>query len=84
MSVLKVLNRNRVSRSMWALWAILIALFVVTGLVDHYFFSIASVGVTFQLAAPLALFGAGQTIVMLTGGIDLSLAMIATGAAYIV
>lgn len=84
MSVLKVLNRNRVSRSMWALWAILIALFIVTGLVDHYFFSIASVGVTFQLAAPLALFGAGQTIVMLTGGIDLSLAMIATGAAYIV
>jgi len=37
-----------------------------------------------QLAAPLGLLAAGQTICMLTGGIDLSIAMIATGAAFIV
>jgi ribose transport system permease protein len=40
--------------------------------------------VTFALAAPLGLLAAGQTICMLTGGIDLSLAMIAAGAAFIV
>ena len=69
---------------MIALWIILALTFLVTGLVDSYFFSIPSIGITLQLAAPLGLLAAGQTIVMLTGGIDLSLAMIATGAAYIV
>jgi ribose transport system permease protein len=69
---------------MVALWIILALTFLVTGLVDSYFFSIPSIGITLQLAAPLGLLAAGQTIVMLTGGIDLSLAMIATGAAYIV
>jgi len=34
-------------------------------------------------AAPLAILGAGQTLVMLTGGIDLSVASVATGAAYL-
>ena len=34
-------------------------------------------------AAPLAVLGAGQTLVMLTGGIDLSVASVATGSAYI-
>ena len=88
MSILKENNTTRVfskvSKSMWSLWAILITIFVITGLVDSYFFSIPSVGVTLQLAAPLGLLAAGQTICMLTGGIDLSIAMIATGAAYIV
>lgn len=72
------------NRSMVALWIILALTFIITGLVDSYFFSIPSIGITLQLAAPLGLLAAGQTIVMLTGGIDLSLAMIATGAAYIV
>ena len=72
------------NRSMVALWLILAITFVITGIVDSYFFSIPSIGITLQLAAPLGLLAAAQTIVMLTGGIDLSLAMIATGAAYIV
>lgn len=77
--------RNLLSnRSIVALWMILALTFLITGLVDSYFFSIPSIGITLQLAAPLGLLAAGQTIVMLTGGIDLSLAMIATGAAYIV
>ncbi|MEY3803167.1 MAG: hypothetical protein RL126_311, partial [Actinomycetota bacterium] len=75
---------SKVSKSMWSLWAILIGMFIITGIVDPYFFSIPSLGVTLQLAAPLGLLAAGQTICMLTGGIDLSIAMIATGAAYIV
>ena len=74
----------KINRSMIALWIILALTFLVTGLVDSYFFSIPSIGITLQLAAPLGLLAAGQTIVMLTGGIDLSLAMTATGAAYIV
>jgi ribose transport system permease protein len=37
----------------------------------------------FLFAAPLGILAAGQTLVMLTGGIDLSVAAIATGSAYI-
>ena len=38
---------------------------------------------TILFAAPLAIMGGGQTMVMLTGGIDLSVASVATGAAYL-
>ena len=38
---------------------------------------------TILFAAPLAIIGGGQTMVMLTGGIDLSVASVATGAAYL-
>jgi ribose transport system permease protein len=38
---------------------------------------------TLLFAAPLAIMGGGQTLVMLTGGIDLSVASVATGAAYL-
>jgi ribose transport system permease protein len=34
-------------------------------------------------AAPLGIFAAGQTLVMLTGGIDLSVATVASGSAYL-
>ena len=84
MSTTKNFSLTRVSKSMWALWGILLILFIITGLVDNYFWTIPSIGVTIQLAVPLGLLAAGQTICMLTGGIDLSIAMIATGAAYIV
>ena len=59
-------------------------LFIFTGLLDSYNFSIPAIGNIFYLGAALGLLAAGQTICMLTGGIDLSLAMIATGAAFIV
>jgi ribose transport system permease protein len=36
-----------------------------------------------MFAAPLGIMAAGQTLVMLTGGIDLSVASVATGAGYI-
>ena len=84
MSTTRNFSLTRVSKSMWALWGILLILFIITGLVDNYFWTIPSIGVTIQLAVPLGLLAAGQTICMLTGGIDLSIAMIATGAAYIV
>ena len=38
---------------------------------------------TALFAAPLGIMAAGQTLVMLTGGIDLSVAVVASGAAYL-
>ena len=38
---------------------------------------------TLLFAAPLGILAAGQTLVMLTGGIDLSVASVATGSAYL-
>ncbi len=84
MNKIKSYLTTKVSKSIWALFGILIALFSLTSLIDPYFFSIPSIGTTLLLAAPLGLLAAGQTICMLTGGIDLSLAMIAAGAAFIV
>ena len=71
MSTVKSFAAGKVSKSIWVLFAILISLFLLTSLIDPYFFSIPSVGTTLQLAAPLGLLAAGQTICMLTGGIDL-------------
>jgi ribose transport system permease protein len=84
MSAIKNYATKKVSKSIWALFGILIGLFLITSLIDPYFFSIPAIGTTLLLAAPLGLLAAGQTICMLTGGIDLSLAMIAAGAAFIV
>jgi ribose transport system permease protein len=84
MSTIKKLDQKRISKSMLSLIGIFFALYIITGLLDPYNFSIPAIGNIFYLAAALGLLAAGQTICMLTGGIDLSLAMIATGAAFIV
>lgn len=81
---LKTFDESRISKSMLSLTGILFALYIITGLLDPYNFSIPAIGNIFYLGAALGLLAAGQTICMLTGGIDLSLAMIATGAAFIV
>ena len=81
---LKMFDESRISKSMLSLTGILFALYIITGLLDPYNFSIPAIGNIFYLGAALGLLAAGQTICMLTGGIDLSLAMIATGAAFIV
>jgi len=81
---LKIFDESRISKSMLSLTGILFALYIITGLLDSYNFSIPAIGNIFYLGAALGLLAAGQTICMLTGGIDLSLAMIATGAAFIV
>ena len=81
---LNMFDESRISKSMLSLTGILFALYIITGLLDSYNFSIPAIGNIFYLGAALGLLAAGQTICMLTGGIDLSLAMIATGAAFIV
>jgi ribose transport system permease protein len=63
---------------------VLIALVLANGLVDTGFFSLGQVRNTLLIAAPLALFAGAQTLCMLTGGIDLSVAMTATAVAYVV
>jgi ribose transport system permease protein len=65
----------------------LIALFVVTDLVNRHqanepFVTWNQLSTTFLVAAPLAMIAGGQTLVMLTGGVDLSVAYTATAAAF--
>jgi ribose transport system permease protein len=70
-----------------ALTFVFVALYVVTDIVNraqqgHAFLTATQVSTTFLFAAPLALLAAGQTLVMLTGGVDLSVATTATSAAF--
>jgi ribose transport system permease protein len=67
-----------------ALVVVLLALMVVTHLVsENGFFRLAQLSTTLQIAGPLAVIAAGQTLVMLTAGIDLSVANTATAAGFI-
>jgi ribose transport system permease protein len=66
---------------------VLVLLFVLTDLVNRSevgdpFITWNQVSTTFLVAAPLGMIAAGQTLVMLTGGVDLSVAFTATAAAF--
>ena len=68
---------------------VFVALFVLTDIVNRAqgsgaFLTPKQVSTTFLYAAILGLIAAGQTLVMLTGGIDLSVATTATAAAFLV
>ena len=68
---------------------VFVGLFVVTDIVNrvqngHAFLTPKQVSTTFLYAAVLGLIAAGQTLVMLTGGVDLSVATTATAAAFTV
>lgn len=71
-------------RPLAVLVVMLVLLVAVTGVVQPGYLSVSGLRNTALIAAPLGLLAASQTILMLTGGIDLSVAMIATGAAYVV
>ena len=67
---------------------VLVALLVITDLVNRHqsgepFVTWKQLSTTLLVAAPLGLLAAGQNLVMLTGGVDLSIAYIATAAAYV-
>ena len=70
-------------RSSVALTGVLLVLVIATGIIEPNYLSFAGLRNTLLLAAPLGILAASQTVLMLTGGIDLSVAMIATGAAYV-
>lgn len=64
--------RERLSVS--AIWIVLIVLITGAYLVSPEFLSARNIGVLFKQAAPLGILAVGQTLVILTGGIDLSVA----------
>jgi ribose transport system permease protein len=66
-----------------ALIGVLVVLVIANGLIDRNFLSLSQLRNTLLVTAPLALLAGGQTLCMLTGGIDLSVAMTATAAAYV-
>jgi ribose transport system permease protein len=62
---------------------LLVALLAACEIAQPGYLSGEQLGTLLRLAAPLAILAAGQTLVMLTGGIDLSIGFSATAAAYI-
>jgi ribose transport system permease protein len=75
--------------SVLVLGLVFVALFVVTDLINRAqegqaFLTPKQLSTTFLYAAVLGLIAAGQTLVMLTGGVDLSVATTATAAAFMV
>ncbi|MET0325991.1 MAG: ABC transporter permease, partial [Ilumatobacteraceae bacterium] len=65
------------------LGGVLAVLYAVTAWQDHSLLTTAGVRSILLLACPLAIFAASETLCMLTGGIDLSIAMTANLAAYV-
>ncbi len=65
------------------LGSVLVLLVVVTGIIEPRYLTFSGLRNTVLLAAPLGIMAGAQTILMLTGGIDLSVGMIATAAAYV-
>jgi ribose transport system permease protein len=68
---------------------VFVALFVATDIINRVqsseaFLTPKQVSTTFLYAAVLGLIAAGQTLVMLTGGVDLSVATTATTAAFMI
>ena len=63
---------------------VLAGLVAITALIEPAYLSVTGLRNTALFAAPLGIMAAGQTILMLTAGIDLSVAMVATGAGYVV
>ncbi len=61
---------------------VLVSLVLVTTAIEPNYLSLTGFRGTAVFAVPIGIMAAGQTILMLTAGIDLSVAMIATGAAY--
>ena len=70
-------------RPLMVLGAVLVALVLATGAIEPGYLSLRGLRNTLLLAAPLGIMAAGQTLLMLTRGIDLSVAMIGTAAAYV-
>ena len=70
-------------RPLLMMGGIWIALILVTGIVQPNYLSFEGMRNMVLIAAPLGIMAGAQTILMLTGGIDLSVGMIATAAAYV-
>jgi ribose transport system permease protein len=83
------LRRLFVDNPAAVLTLIFVGLFVVTDIINRAqgagaFLTARQVSTTFLFAAVLGLIAAGQTLVMLTGGVDLSVATTATTGAFLI
>ncbi|HEX5722317.1 MAG TPA: ABC transporter permease [Acidimicrobiia bacterium] len=88
-----LLGPEPTGRPTWGMWvsdhpqlvlgSVLVLLVVVTGIIEPRYLTFSGLRNTVLLAAPLGIMAGAQTILMLTGGIDLSVGMIATAAAYV-
>jgi ribose transport system permease protein len=81
--------RRLLAESSFVLTLVFVGLFVVADIVnraqgDGAFLTPKQVSTTFLFAAVLGLMAAGQTLVMLTGGVDLSVATTATTGAFLI
>jgi ribose transport system permease protein len=76
-------RRTLADNPLFMLAFLLVALLVACEIAQPGYISSEQIGTILRLAAPLAILAAGQTLVMLTGGIDLSIGFTATAAAYI-
>ncbi|MDW6024201.1 ABC transporter permease [Mesorhizobium sp. BAC0120] len=65
-------------RSFGSVWIAVLGLYLIAGLISPAMFSLAQVVNILQVASFLGVIAAGQTIVILTGGIDLSQAGLVT------
>jgi ribose transport system permease protein len=77
-------TRQLADRPLVVLVGVLAVLVLVTGLIEPGYFSVRGARNTLLLAAPVGILAAAQTILMLTRGIDISVAMVGTLAAYVV
>jgi ribose transport system permease protein len=76
-------RRALVDHPLLMLGLILVVLVAACTVVKSSYLSGDQAGAILRYAAPLAIMGAGQTLVMLTAGIDLSMGATATAAAYV-
>jgi ribose transport system permease protein len=76
-------RRVLVDHPLLLLAAILVALVAMCAIVKSSYLSGNQAGAILRYAAPLAIMAGGQTLVMLTAGIDLSVGATATAAAYV-
>lgn len=83
------LGRRIAARPQVVLVGVLVLLIVVTFLIQPAYlvrdgsFTLSGLRNSVLFAVPIGILAAGQTTLMLTGGIDLSIAMIATASAYV-
>jgi ribose/xylose/arabinose/galactoside ABC-type transport system permease subunit len=75
-AALSRLDTRRRLLSAAAIWIVLIGLMVIASLVSDVFLTQRNLTVILKQAAPLGILAVGETIVILTGGIDLSVASI--------
>jgi len=78
------LGARLAERPVIALLGVFVIFYLLTSIKDHSMLTTQGLRGIMLLAAPLALFGGAQTVCMLTAGIDMSVSMVGTLAAYFV